>query len=289
MKKSLRKWLPKLLQNTAGSIIFAAGVALFFDPNNLAPGGVSGIAIITNYFFPFLETGSWIMVFNIPILVAGLVVLGFRFLFSTIYSVVISSLAINYIASHFEPLTNDLLLASVAGSVLVSAGIGLVFRAGGTTGGTDVIVKLLRRKFKHLSTGTVFLITDGMVVLASGILFGSIDLSLYAGIALLVSMVVLNMVLYGSDEARTVYIISDRDKEISDRLLTDLDLGVTILHGEGAYTGDRRHVMMCVMKNRALPQAREIVRDTDPKAFVFVTKATAVFGEGFKSHYEGEL
>ena len=154
---------------------------------------------------------------------------------------------------------------------------------------TDIIVKLLRLKFRHISTGAIFLFTDGMVCLASGFVFKDFDNALYAAIAVFIQMFVLNMVLYGSDEARMVYIISDRDEIIAKRLLEEIDAGATYLYGNGAYTGKDRKVLMCALKMRAVPQAREIIRQEDSDAFVIVTKATNVFGEGFKSHVEDDL
>ncbi len=289
MKKNAVNVAKNLLLNTVGSIIYAAGVAMFLDPNGLAPGGVSGISIILHKLFDFFETGTWVIFLNVPIMLLGLWKLGFRFLYSTIWSVVIASVAMNLFSEFPGSLTDDPLLASVAGAVMVAAGIGLVFRSGGTTGGTDVIVRLLRMKFPHLSTGVIFSVTDGIVVVAAGFAFGNIDNSLYAGIAVLVNMFVLNTVLYGSDEARMVYIISKKDDLIAARLLNELDAGVTFLDGTGAYTGDKKQVLMCVMRMRTLPSARAIVKQEDGDAFMIVTKATSVFGEGFKSHSDEEL
>lgn len=289
MKKTAINTAKNLLLNIAGSVIYAAGVAMFLDPNGLAPGGVSGISIILHELFGIVETGTWVVILNVPIMLLGLWKLGFRFLYSTIISVLVASGAMNLFAEFPGSLTDDPLLACVAGAVLVSAGIGLVFRSGGTTGGTDVIVRLLRIRFPHLSTGVIFSVTDGIVVVAAGFAFGNIDNSLYAGIAVLVQMFVLNTVLYGSDEARTVYIISKKDDVIATRLLQELDAGVTFLEGRGAYTGDKKQVLMCVMRMRTLPSARAIVKQEDEDAFMIVTKATSVFGEGFKSHSAEEL
>lgn len=281
--------LKKYLVITLGSIIYAVGIALFLDPNGLAPGGVSGIAIILSTVIEKVPTGTWILIFNIPIMLLGCYKLGFRFLISTIYSLVFSSVLINIIIANFPPLTENPLLACAAGGVLASAGLGMVFRAGATTGGTDVIVKLLRLKFRHIPTGTIFLATDGLVVLASGIVFKDVDIALYAGIAVVIQTVVLNSVLYGSDEARMVYIISDNDKVIAKRLMTELDAGATFFNAVGAYTGNKKNVLMCALRMRSLPQAREIVREEDKDAFMIVTKATSIFGEGFKDHNSEDL
>ncbi len=274
---------------TVGCILFAAGVSLFLEPSQLASGGVSGIAIILNSFIDFIPVGMWVIIFNVPIMIAGVIKLGAKILVPTFFALVVSSGAMTLFEIFCPPLTTNPMLACVGGAVLVASGIGLVFRGGATTAGTDIIVKLLRLKFRHISTGAIFLFTDGLVCLASGIVFKDFDNALYAAIAVFIQMFVLNMVLYGSDEARMVYIISERDEIIAKRLLKEIDAGATYLNGNGAYTGKDRKVLMCALKMRAVPQAREIIRQEDSDAFVIVTKATNVFGEGFKSHVEDDL
>lgn len=289
MKDNIYHIIRKYIVITLGSIAYAAGVALFLGPNSLASGGVSGIAIIINQIIETIPTGTWLVIFNIPILAAGVWKIGFKILIPTIYSIGVSSLAMNIFQAYIPPVTMNPLLACATGGVLVAGGIGFVFRGGATTGGTDIIVKLIRLRYPHISTGAVFLFTDGAICLISGFVSGDFDKALYAGIALFIQMYVLNMVLYGSDEARIIYIISDKDAVIADRLLKELDLGATYLKGSGAYTGKDKKVLMCVVKMRTLPQAKEIVSIEDSDAFMIVTKATSVFGEGFKSHSEEEL
>lgn len=289
MTKSLSITFKKYALVTLGCILYAAGVTLFLDPNELASGGVSGIAIIVSSFIDIFPVGVWIVLINIPIMIAGVVKLGWKILFPTFFALAVSSGAMTLFEYFIPPVTQNALLACAGGAVLASAGIGLVFRGGATTAGTDIIVKLLKLKFKHISTGAIFLFADGLVCLASGIAFGDIDKALYAGIAVFIQMNVLNMVLYGSDEARMVYIISRNDEAIAKRLLEEIDAGATYLYGNGAYTGQDRKVLMCVLKMRSLPEAREIVRQEDSDAFMIVTKATSVFGEGFKSHIEDDL
>ena len=274
---------------TVGCFLYAAGVSLFLEPSHLASGGVSGIAIILNNVIDFIPVGMWVIIFNVPIMIAGVWKLGAKILLPTFYALAVSSGMMTLLEISCPPLTQNPMLACIGGAVLVAAGVGLVFRGGATTAGTDIIVKLLRLKFRHISTGAIFLFTDGLVCLASGIVFKDLDNALYAAIAVFVQMFVLNMVLYGSDEARMVYIISERDEIIAKRLLEEIDAGATYLNGNGAYTGKDRKVLMCALRMRAVPQAREIIRQEDSDAFVIVTKATNVFGEGFKSHVEDDL
>ena len=289
MKINYKKFIWDLFLLTLVSGIFAAGVACFLDPNSIASGGVSGIAIIITKFIDLLPTGTVIALINVPILLVGTIVFGFKFLASTIYAVLVSSLAVNVFGEYVGSLTSDLLLASVAGSVLVGAGVGLVFRTGATTGGTDVIVKLLRLKFRHIPTGLVFGFVDGCVCALSGIVFKNIELTIYAAISLMVASITMNKLLYGSDGARMIYIISSDNKEIARRLMEEVDVGATFMHGNGAYTGKNFDVLMVVLRAKQLPRARDVVKQTDNGAFMIVTNAPSVFGEGFKKHDSEEV
>ena len=288
-KKTVKETVKDYILITIGSIIYAAGIALFLDPNSLAPGGVSGIAIIINHFAEPLSVGIIIIIMNIPIMILGVVKFGFKFLLSSIYSVVLSSAAMELLGRFAGPLTDNQLLAALAGGALQAIGIGLVFRAGATTGGVDIVVRVLRKRYRYIKTGTIFMIIDGIVITVSGIVFKNLDTALYAALALTVYTTVFNSVLYGGDGARIVYIISGAKEKIADRIMTELDAGATVLSGKGAYTGEEKEVLMAVLRMRSLPEARDIVREEDKKAFMIVTKATSVFGEGFKSHDEEDL
>lgn len=285
--KKLTKLIGDLITLTLGSVIFATGVACFLDPNSIAPGGISGVAIIITKFVDVIPTGTLIALINVPILLVGTIKFGFRFLASTMYAVLVSSIAVDTIGWLVGPLTDNLLLAAVGGAVLVGTGVGLVFRTGATTGGTDVIVKLLRTKFRHLPTGLVFGFVDGCVCLTSGIVFKNIEVMIYAGIALMLQSMIMNKVLYGGDGARMIYVISPKNSEIAERLMNEVDVGATFVHGNGAYTGKDFEVLMVVMRAKLLPQARDVVKQVDDKAFMIVTNATSVFGEGFK-RYDAE-
>lgn len=288
-KKALKERFVDYIFITLGSLIFAVGISLFLDPNNLAPGGVSGIAIIINHFIQPVNVGVIIVILNIPIMIIGVVKFGFRFLISSIYAVAVSSAAMEILSRTVGAVTDDKLLAAVAGGALQAIGIGMVFRAGATTGGTDIIVRVLRQKFRYLKTGTLFMFIDGVIIVVSGIVFKDLNVALYAALSLTVYMAVFNAVLYGGDSARLVYIISNSKEKIAERIMNELDAGATILDGKGAYTGQQKEVLMIVLRMRALPEARDIVREEDKGAFMIVTRATSVFGEGFKSHDEEDL
>ena len=175
------------------------------------------------------------------------------------------------------------------GGTLTAVSIGVIFRAGATTGGTDIIVKALRLRFPHLKTGKIFFIADALVVTLSGIVFRDLNAALYAAISAICTSVVMDVVLYGRDEAKLLYIISSRAEEIAGRLLSDLDIGVTYIKGQGAYSGDNKRVIMCVVKKPVTPRAEEIVKQEDPHSFMIITSATEVFGEGYKSYFSERM
>ena len=268
---------------TIASFVYAVGVTLFLDPNSLAPGGITGIAIILNR-LTGLETGTWMMLINIPILLLGVWKFGLRFILSTLYCTVMMSCFTNLLIP-VGVATTDPLLASLAGATLMAVSMGWVFKAGATTGGTDIIIKVLRLKVPHLKTGMLFFLTDIVIVAASAFVFQDLDKALYAGITVIVTSLVLDLVLYGRDGAKLIYIISDHSEKITKRLLEELDLGVTHVQGSGAYSGKEKNVIMCVAKKQVAPKAEEVVREEDPMAFMIVTSATEIYGEGYKSYF----
>ena len=278
-KKTPLQMLWDYVMITVASFVYAVSVSLFLDPNSLAPGGITGIAIILNRLFG-IETGTWMLLINIPILLIGIWKFGLRFILSSLFTNLLTPVG---------AVTTDPLLASLTGSALMAVSMGWVFKAGSTTGGTDIIIKLLRLKFPYLKTGALFFLTDVVIVIASAFVFRNVDKALYAGIVVIITSVVLDVVLYGRDEAKLIYIISDHAEKIAGRLLEELDIGVTYVQGSGAYSGKEKSVIMCAMKKNISPKAEEIVKEEDPLAFMIVTSATEIFGEGYKSYFSEKL
>lgn len=285
--RKLKERVHNYLLITVASIIYSAAVSLFLDPNSLAPGGVTGIAIILNRLIP-VETGTLFLMINIPILLLGAWKFGMGFILSTIYSTVLISLFTNLFSS-MGPLTADPLLATLVGGSMMAVGIGWVFKAGATTGGTDIIVKLLRQKMPHLKTGRLFLAVDAVIVVASAFVFKDIDVALYAGLTVIVNSLVMDLVLYGRDEAKLVFIISDQSEQITKRMLEELDVGVTYIQGTGAFSGRDKRVIFCAVKKAMAPKTEEIVKEEDPRAFMIITSATEIYGEGYKSYFSEKL
>ena len=286
-KKSIKRQIFDYICITVASLIYAIGVALFIDPSNLAPGGLTGLAIIVSR-LSGMETGTLIFILNIPIVLVGFWKFGWKFMLSTFYCVVMTSVFTNLLAP-YGAATDDILLAAIAGGALVAASIGVVFKCGATTGGTDIIIKLLRRRFPHLKTGALFMLTDATIVTVSAFVFRDLDAALYAAITVVVTSLVMDVVLYGRDEAKMIYIISDHSKTITTRLLEELDIGVTHMEGTGAYSGKEKKVIFCVMRKTLAPRVEQIVREEDADAFMIVSSATEIFGEGYKSYFSEKL
>lgn len=265
---------------TIAAVIYAISISLFLDPNNIAPGGITGVAILINRFID-IPVGTLNLALNIPIVLIGLWKFGFKFICSTLYALGTITVFTNYM-SHFGALTDDLLIAAVLGGGLLAISLALVFKAGATTGGMDIIIKLLRSKWPHIKTSGFFLITDAMVILASWIVFRDMTVAFYAGIAVVIDSVVMDFVLYGADEAKLIYIICDHPDKIRQRILEELDITATLIQGKGAYTMEHKEVIMVVMRKQMAPRAEEIVKEEDPRAFMIVSSASEIFGEGYK-------
>ncbi len=288
----IRKILIKIILITFGAFVYSMGISIFLDPNNLAPGGTTGIAIIINK-ITSLKTGTLVLLINLPILIFGWWKFGTRFILSTIYVTLVSSFFINALNTqvivNYGVITHDLLLSGVAGGSLMAIGMAIVFRQGATTGGTDIIIRALRQKYKHIKSGTIFIITDAIIVSASAIIFKNIEIALYAAITIVVSNFVLDSVLYGGDSAKILYVISDNQEKIAKRILDEIEIGVTYLKAEGAYTRNDKKVIMCVCRKYNYTKIREIVREEDTNAFFIVSSANEVFGDGYKSHLTEEI
>lgn len=286
MKNETGKELWSIVQITLAAVIYAAGISLFLDPNQLAPGGITGIAVILNRLI-HIETGTLYFLLNVPVVFLGIIKFGIRFMAKTAWAILMTSFFTNLLGN-VGAVTDDLLMAGTAGGILIAIGIGLIFKAGATTGGTDIIVKILRQKYRHLKTGFLFLCMDVVIVGVSGLIFGDIDIALYALATVIISGKALDYVLYGGDEAKMFYIITGVPEKIGVRLMKELEVGVTYLQGRGGWTGDEKQVVFCMVPKRLGPEVEEIVKVEDSRAFMVVTSAGEIYGEGYKDFF-GEV
>lgn len=275
-KQTLRTLMMILL----GSAIYAVGFNLFFQPNSIAMGGFTGIAQIINRLLPVLPVGMITIVINIPLFIIGVKKQGLRLLINSLIAMSAGSLMIDGLAMlvTFEPM--DPLLATIYGGVFVGASSGLMLAVGATTGGSDLAARLLRYKLRSVSIGKLCLFIDAAVVSLYAIVFGNVHNALYGIIAMYIASLVMDMVIYGTSSDKLAYIISDESQTVAQRLL-DMELGLTILHGQGAYSRRDKQVLMCVVRRNQINPIKALVAQIDPNAFVIITEAHEVLGEGF--------
>ncbi len=285
----MRKQLKSYSVIALGSVIFALSFDVFFSPNDIALGGATGLAQVINALIPLLPVGFVSILLNVPLFLAGWKYLGFRMLATSLFSMAVSSVAIdaiNYVW-RFPPM--DPILAALCGGAVLGVGLGIVFMEGATTGGTDVVARLLKLKFPWLPMGQLILIPDIVVLALAAVTFGQLETALYGGVALFVTTKVMDTVLYGMDTAKVAYVISNQWRKIADALLTEQDRGVTILQGEGAYTGDEKRVLLVAFKQKEIAQIKHRVHEIDANAFFIVCDAHEVLGEGFGVYHKEAL
>lgn len=273
---------------TLGAVIYALAFDWFVAPNQIAMGGVTGLAQIVNALVPVLPVGVLSILVNVPLFLAGWRLLGGRLLVSSLYAMAVSSLAIDVIAwmHTFPPM--DPILATLYGGAGMGVGLGLVFSQGATTGGTDIIGKLLKLKFPWLPIGKLVMIPDMVVVILAAVVFGTVNAALYGLIQMYMLSKVMDMILYGWDTSRVAYIITDRWEETVQGLL-DMNRGVTLLQGKGAYTGAEKQVLLVAFRQREIVPIKRMLREIDPKAFFIVCDAHEILGEGFGDYQKEEI
>jgi len=266
---------------TIGAAMLALANDIFLIPNEVFSGGATGAALVISEFVD-LPVGVLVLLLNIPLLLAGVVWLGgWRFLARTSYTVVVYSVLLEVLKPLFtEPVTTDPLLYTLYGGLLGGAGVGLVFRAQGTTGGDDIVAQLLNR-FRGIPVNSALVLINGFILVLAGLVFGP-EKAMYALISSFASSRAVDAVLEGFRPTRLLYIISALPAEIATRIQTTTGRGVTFLSGSGAYTGRDYRVIMTAVRQQELSVVTSIVREVDPAAFVIVSEAREVLGYGFK-------
>lgn len=279
-----------------GSIITAAAINLFLVPYKIAPGGVTGIATVIYYLsgerFP---VGTTMLVLNIPLFIFGMKFIGGRFTIRTLFSTIFLSVIIDL----SEPFTRlfgtqlalerlsaspDYLLYSIFGGFFMGLGLGLVFKSGATTGGTDLAARIVHHFFPGITMGKLLLLIDSCVIIFAAVAFESFLLALYAILSLYISTKIIDVILEGVNFAKAVFIISEYPEEIAQSIMKELDRGVTSLNGTGMYTGKDKKVLYCIIHRGQLTTLKELVKKIDSKAFIILGEVTEVLGEGFKTY-----
>lgn len=266
-----------------GCFLSAIGLGVFLVPNNIASGGVTGAAMVINNFIQVIPVGRMSILLNIPIFILCLVVLGPSFGIKSLLATVMLGFMIDFLGAFPVP-TNDIFLAAVIGGAILGVGLGIVIRSSATTGGTDLLAKIVHKLIAFISVGQVLLFIDIIVLISAAIVFDSIEIGMYAAISLVVTTKLIDSVLIGFNFSKAAYIISDKSEEISNLILNELDRGVTGINGKGMFSGADKTVLLCVLRKREIPKLRRLVIKVDPKAFVFLSEAGDVYGEGFEPH-----
>lgn len=271
------------LYYVAGSALYALSVDVFTAPNQLVPGGVTGLATLLNHLCPVIPIGTGIVLINLPLLIAAWRHIGHGFALRTAAVTVLSSVVIDVAALILPPYTGDPLLAALFGGVLGGAGIGLVFLRGATTGGSEIAARLLEKRYPHISIGRLILLVDGLVIALAAVVYRQLETALYAVVLVFVSSTVMDSLVGGARQGRTVLIVSHRGRELADAVMRTMRRGVTILDAAGAYTGEERQVLLCAVRPSEVYPLRLLVDSIDPQAFVIVLTSDEVLGQGFQS------
>ena len=270
-------------QIVLGCIIGGAAYPMFLVPNNIAPGGLTGVATVLNFLMD-VPVGLTSMLMNIPLFILGYKAMGRVFVVRSFIATVLFSMAIDLIK--VPAVTMDPLLGTLYGGVLLGIGLGLILRGGATTGGTDMVARMVHSRFPFISVGMFLMMIDGLVVVLAGVCVG-LNEGLYAMIAIFVSSKLIDMVMAGLTQTRACYIITSATDAVTDRIMEEMDRGVTHLMAKGAYSGTARPVILCVLSSQEVVKLKDIVREEDEKAFMFITGAHEALGEGF-SKLSGE-
>lgn len=265
-----------------GDVLLALGLDLFLLPNHLSTGGFSGLATIINHYIN-MPIGTIIILLNIVLIGYALFLFGFRILLRTVISIFLFGLFSNLFLS-FQPVTNDLLLASLCGGILVGLGIGLNFKVHSTTGGSDLLVKIWLEYSKKLKTNELIFIFDVLIIILFVVVFKNIDYGLYSIIAIFVSTKVIDLVLEGLNSSIMLYVISSKNNEIADKIIKDIKRGVTVINSQGYYSKKENDMICCAISKYEIQEVKELIEKIDSSAFVIITQAKEVLGYGFKQY-----
>ena len=269
-----------------GTFLGSIATHCFIQPANIAPGGATGIALMLNHLTGF-PVGAATLCINVPLLLLAWRYLSGSFALRTAATCLLSAVMLDLVVTPLFPAyTGDRLLSCLSGGVLIGMGMALIFISGSTTGGSDIVSRLLQKRFPHVSMGRALMAIDGMVLLSSILVFRNPEAALFGLITLFSSTKVIDSILFGVDTGTMVTVVTTRPEEISRQITQNLHRGATIVPGTGAYSGQQNGVVLCAVRKSQFPHLKQLIHAADPHAFVMVTETTQVFGEGFKAMEE---
>ena len=272
-----------------GSVLYSLSFDWFYVPNQIGFGGLTALGMILNYLSPAIPIGMVVLILNIPLFLLGWKFLGGHTLVSSLFAMAATSVLVDLIAALYTFPPMDPMLAAVFGGVSLGASLGMIFSKGATTGGTDLIARLLKLPFAWLPVGRLLLVVDLSMLLAVSIAFRSMESAMYGMISLYISTLVMDGVLYGMDQSKVAYIITATPRIMAEEIDRQLDRGVTFLRGEGSFSGKERLVLMCAFKQRQIVPLKALVHELDPQAFLIVCDAHEVLGLGFRRYQKNDL
>ena len=281
--RNLGHLLFKYAMIVVGAVVYAFGFQFFLYPNNITSGGVVGTAMIINQ-LTSLPVGVLTILMNVPLFIIAWRRFGAPLLISSLVGMGLSSVLVDAFATFSAAATDDPMLAAVIGGSIKGAGLGMIYYVGATTGGIDIVIKLMRQRHTAINFGTMMLIMDAVIIALYALILGRYESAMYSLIAMYVTSKVVDLALYGVDNACLCYIISEKSGELCHEIVSGkIHRGVTLLEGTGAYSGNHRDVIMCVVKRPQISELRRLVKSVDERAFFIVTNAKNVFGNGFES------
>lgn len=279
------RWIPSTI---VGSMVFALGFALFLSPNDLNAGGISGLAQVAVEMFHVGSVGLLTILINLPLFLLGGVKIGKRFFAGSLLGMVLSSVLIDAVNLIDFPIV-DPLLGALYGGVLCGLGLGIVFVEGTSTGGSDILVRLLKLKYRNVPIGQISMVFDASVAVLTGLVFGDVSKALYTGVAVFITGKVIDAVVYRFDYSKVALIVSSHYEQIAQEIGSKLDRGATFLHGEGSYSHKQTKVVLAAVKKRQVTELKELVTNIDPDAFIIVQEAHQVLGDGFARYSKDSL
>ncbi len=293
MKKMWNK-IGWLITTVLGSAIYGLSYSIFLSPNNLNAGGISGLAAVIVQLInpqgtiPFVEIGTLTILINLPLFAIGGVKIGKKFFFGSLLGLALSSIVMDYVVLPVH-LPADPLLAALYGAVIAGFGLGLVFMSGTSTGGSDIVVRLVKLKARSMNIGSIAMIFDVFVVILTGLVFGNVENALYTGITAFLCSKVIDIVVYGFDNSKVAMIVTKEYATIAKEIGNKLGRGATYLRSQGTYSGAEGNVVLVAVKRQQIAELKELVTNADPNAFVIMMEAHQVLGDGFARYTKDSL
>lgn len=274
-------WLREIIHEVLGAVLYAAAIYFFVIPAKFATGGLGGIALILNHLFS-LPVGVTTLVLNIPLIIPTWKILGKRFMIRSLRAMVIFTVLVDVVFPLFPYYQGDAILAALFGGVLLGASMGIIYRSGTSTGGTDFVIMAINKTKPHRSVGQLTVIADAIIILLGGVFFKNINAVLYGIVLSVVHSYVIDKILVGAVVGKIALIITDKPQEVSSAIIKETSRGATIFNGRGAYTGEQRHMVMCACSKAQVVHLRKTISLTDEKALVMISDYSETFGNGFQ-------